>query len=111
MGKLILSRKRNETIEFANGAIVIDLVEIRGDRARIGVQAPRNIQVDRGEVAEAKRRSGDQPLGVVQVVDAAKLDATRRVLEWVSHYPELPSDIYDSALLALGGDDALVSKS
>ena len=53
MGMLVLSRKRNETIVIADGEIVLTVVEIRGDKVRIGITAPRDISVHRGEVQEA----------------------------------------------------------
>lgn len=52
---LVLSRKTNERIVI-NNDIEICVVEIRGDKVRLGVNAPRDIVVDRSEVAEAKRR-------------------------------------------------------
>jgi carbon storage regulator len=37
-----------------NGNIRLVVVEVRGERVRIGVDAPKEISVDRGEVFEAK---------------------------------------------------------
>jgi carbon storage regulator len=53
MGMLVLSRKRSETIVIADGEIVLTVVEIRGNKVRIGITAPRDISVHRGEVQEA----------------------------------------------------------
>lgn len=52
---LVLSRKKGERIIIA-GNIVITVVEIRGDKCRLGVDAPRDIPVDRQEVFDDKRR-------------------------------------------------------
>ncbi len=49
---LVLSRKRNEKIVCSNG-MVITIVEVRGDKVRIGIEAPLNIKVYRSEVLEA----------------------------------------------------------
>jgi carbon storage regulator len=58
---LVLSRKKNESIVI-NNDIVITVVEIRGDKIRLGIQAPKEIPVDRKEVADAKRRDdGTRP--------------------------------------------------
>lgn len=54
---LVLSRKKNETIIVAD-CIEISIVEIRGDKVKVGIHAPRDIGVDRKEVWEAKRRAG-----------------------------------------------------
>lgn len=53
---LVLSRKKNESIVI-NDDITIVVVEIRGDKVCLGVEAPTNIPVHRREVFEAIRRS------------------------------------------------------
>lgn len=52
---LILSRKKNESIKI-NDDITIVVVEIRGDKVRLGVEAPKETPVHRNEVYEAIRR-------------------------------------------------------
>jgi carbon storage regulator len=49
---LVLSRKKNESIVI-NNDIRIVVVEIRGDKVRLGVEAPREVPVHRHEVYEA----------------------------------------------------------
>jgi len=53
---LVLSRHKDETIEIAGGEITITVVDVRGDKVRLGITAPRDIDVHRFEVAEAIRR-------------------------------------------------------
>ncbi len=53
---LVLSRKKNESIVI-NDDITIVVVEIRGDKVRLGVEAPKEVPVHRNEVYEAIRRS------------------------------------------------------
>ena len=53
---LVLSRKKSERIVIGNGDIVITLVEIRGDKVKIGIEAPESIAVHRREVYEAKKK-------------------------------------------------------
>ena len=53
---LVLSRKKNESIVI-NDDITIVVVEIRGDKVRLGVEAPREVPVHRNEVYEALRRN------------------------------------------------------
>jgi len=48
---LVLSRKKNEKIVI-NYDIEITVVEIRGDKVRLGVEAPKSIPVHRKEVQE-----------------------------------------------------------
>jgi carbon storage regulator len=56
---LVLSRKKNESI-IINDDITIVVVEIRGDKVRLGVEAPKEVPVHRNEVYEAIRRNQGQ---------------------------------------------------
>ena len=56
---LVLSRKKNESIVI-NDDITIVVVEIRGDKVRLGVEAPKEVPVHRREVYDAIKRS-EQP--------------------------------------------------
>ncbi|QDT25386.1 carbon storage regulator CsrA [Gimesia panareensis] len=49
---LVLSRKKNEKIVIDEN-IVITIVEIRGDKVRLGIEAPREVPIHRSEVYEA----------------------------------------------------------
>ncbi len=53
---LVLSRKKNESIVI-NNDITIVVVEIRGDKVRLGIEAPKEVPVHRREVYEAIKRS------------------------------------------------------
>lgn len=55
---LVLSRKLGEQIVLGD-EIVITIVEIRGDKVRLGIEAPVNVSVHRREVYEAIMRSRD----------------------------------------------------
>tara|TARA_R110002095_G_scaffold34106_2_gene32618 strand:+ start:3975 stop:4190 length:216 start_codon:yes stop_codon:yes gene_type:complete len=49
---LVLSRKKNEKIVIDEN-IVITIVEIRGDKVRLGIEAPREVPIHRSEVYDA----------------------------------------------------------
>jgi len=55
---LVLSRKINERLVIGEN-IVITIVNIRGDKVRIGIDAPKDVAVDRQEVAEKKALQGE----------------------------------------------------
>lgn len=61
---LVLSRTRDETIMIGED-VCITVVDIRGDKVRLGVTAPRHVKVHRQEVYEAIQRENRE---------AAKLD-------------------------------------
>lgn len=52
---LVLSRKRDERIVIG-GNIVITVIEVRGDKVRLGIQAPADIPVHRQEIYDALKR-------------------------------------------------------
>lgn len=52
---LVLSRKKDERIVI-NNDITIVVVEIRGDKVRLGVEAPKEVPVHRREVYDAIAR-------------------------------------------------------
>lgn len=61
---LVVERKQGEFIVVGDNLIRIVLVDIRGDKVRIGVEAPREIAVDREEVYLAKKAGRPAPKGV-----------------------------------------------
>jgi len=62
MQMLVLSRKKNESIVI-NDDITIVVVEIRGDKVRLGVEAPKEVPVHRREVYDAIKRMDEQSTG------------------------------------------------
>jgi carbon storage regulator len=56
---LVLSRQRDETIMIGD-TIEITIVDIRGDKVRLGITAPKDVAVHRKEVYEAIKRENRQ---------------------------------------------------
>lgn len=52
---LVLTRNRDEKIMIGDN-IIITIVEIRGDKVRIGIEAPKDVSVHREEVYKAIQR-------------------------------------------------------
>ena len=52
---LVLSRQRDETIMIGDN-VEVTVVDIRGDKVRLGINAPKEISVHRKEVYDAIRR-------------------------------------------------------
>ena len=48
---LVLSRKVGETIEI-DGQIKIQIVKLNGNRVRVGIEAPNDVHILRGELGE-----------------------------------------------------------
>jgi carbon storage regulator len=56
---LVLSRQRDESIIIGDN-IVVTVVDVRGDKVRLGIEAPREVSVHRREVYEAIQRENQQ---------------------------------------------------
>lgn len=54
-GLLVLSRRRDEVVMLGDD-IEVMVVDIRGDKVRLGFRAPRSLPVHRREVWEARQR-------------------------------------------------------
>ena len=68
---LVLSRKKNESIVINNDITVV-VVEIRGDKVRLGVEAPKEVPVHRREVYDAIKRTESQPREATSDTDSAE---------------------------------------
>ena len=83
---LVLSRQRDETIMIGDD-IEITVVDIRGDKVRLGINAPRLVQVHRKEVYEAIKRENAEA-SRVQIDD---LDVANRSLRNLGKAPGVRS--------------------
>jgi carbon storage regulator len=76
---LVLSRKKNESIVI-NNDITVTVVEIRGDKVRLGIVAPKEVPVHRQEVFDAIHGKDAAPPAGPSAVGANKpVDTTGRV--------------------------------
>lgn len=65
---LVLSRQRGESIIIGDN-IVVTVVGIRGDKVRLGIQAPHEIPVHRQEVHEAIQREAEAEATLRRIID------------------------------------------
>jgi len=78
---LVLSRKKNESI-IINDNITVTVVEIRGDKVRLGIVAPKDVSVHRQEVYEAihgKGPIGNPPVNAPVIVETKPADTPGRI--------------------------------
>ena len=75
---LVLTRKIDEEI-LIGGVIRLKVISVRGNRVRLGVQAPREIEISRAELdglhAEPVLRPGDgeRPIGDMDLAETLEL--------------------------------------
>jgi carbon storage regulator len=76
---LVLSRQRDETIMIGD-EIEITVVDIRGDKVRLGITAPTRIAVHRKEVYEAIKRENEQAAQFNSRIESGDLDVIKRTI-------------------------------
>lgn len=69
---LVLSRHRDESIMIGDD-VIVTIVDIRGDKVRLGIEAPQHIPVHRQEVYEAIKRENERA-AQLQPQDTNKAD-------------------------------------
>jgi carbon storage regulator len=74
---LVLSRQRDESIIIGDN-VIVTIVDVRGDKVRLGIEAPREVSVHRREVYEAIQRENQQAAQI-------RLEEARRI-------PNQPAD-------------------
>ena|ERR1051326_6822367 len=76
---LVLSRQRDETIMIGD-EIEITVVDIRGDKVRLGITAPTRIAVHRKEVYDAIKRENEQAAQFNNGLGSGDLDVIKRTI-------------------------------
>lgn len=76
---LVLSRQRDETIMIGD-EIEITVVDIRGDKVRLGINAPTRIAVHRKEVYESIKRENEAAAQFNQDLHPGDLDVLKRTI-------------------------------
>ena len=57
---LVLSRKQDQSVHFPNLGIKVEILSVNGKTVKVGVDAPREIAVLRGEIAKAQEQQSSQ---------------------------------------------------
>jgi carbon storage regulator len=76
---LVLSRQRDETIMIGD-EIEITVVDIRGDKVRLGINAPNRISVHRKEVYDAIREENERAAALRGQLAPTDFDVLRRTI-------------------------------
>jgi carbon storage regulator len=71
---LVLSRQRDETIMIGDD-IEVTVVDVRGDKVRLGINAPTRIAVHRKEVYEAIKRENEHAASLLKNPPAGSVDS------------------------------------
>ncbi len=74
---LVLSRYKDQSI-YIGDDIVVTIVDVRGDRIRLGIEAPPNVPVHRQEIYEAIQRENAGELEVESVDGRANVQTLER---------------------------------
>jgi carbon storage regulator len=64
---LVLSRKTGETVVL-DGRITVKLLQIKGNTIRLGIEAPPEMTIRRGELLEESAKAGEGPAPRLEIV-------------------------------------------
>ncbi len=87
---LVLSRKANESIMI--GDVEITIVEIRGDKCRVGIEAPKDVPVHRKEVYNAIKQSLEATAKTREVIEQRSSLIEQPVLKPNNLTPQEPME-------------------
>ncbi len=65
---LVLSRQKDESVIIGDD-IEVTIVDVRGDKVRLGITAPRSISVHRKEIYEAIQKEKERTADSVECND------------------------------------------
>ena len=68
---LVLSRRTNEIISFPELGITLKILKVKGRAVSVGIEAPDDIQILRGELVEVATGFNDPPPVISQVLPSA----------------------------------------
>ena len=90
---LVLTRGVDESISIGD-SIVVTVLSIEGDRVKIGIQAPREILISRGEIQQAVMDQMRIQKALAEEPNLAAFDELRQVLaeEMVDDNPDVSED-------------------
>lgn len=88
---LVLSRKVEQAVVIPAHGVTFRVLDILGDRVRLGIEAPHEVAVHRNEVWELMQRSGQND-GQSPATSSPDIDQLRRELETVAALAELGID-------------------
>ena len=69
---LILARKKNQSLRIGDN-IIITVADVQGEQVRLGISAPKDIQILRQELYDAVQDSNKQAAKAIQNVDMSNL--------------------------------------
>ncbi|PIC88558.1 carbon storage regulator [Sporosarcina sp. P21c] len=58
---LVLSRKAGDTIKIADN-IEVKILEVKGDTVRVGIEAPKSVDIVRGELIQSIKETNTESL-------------------------------------------------
>lgn len=80
---LVLSRQKDQTIVIGDD-IEVTIVDLRGDKVRLGINAPRSVTVHRKEVYDLVKREGSHPKSApLPAVNAATVQAEENPMRFM----------------------------
>jgi carbon storage regulator len=71
---LVLTRRANQSIMIGDD-IVVTVLEVRGDQVRLGIKAPRSIDVHREEIFRQLQQANRDTIANGEVIELSDIDS------------------------------------
>lgn len=62
---LVLSRRTNESVEFPELGITVEVIRLKGNTVQLGIKAPDSVRILRGELMASEAEFGSYPTPLV----------------------------------------------
>ena len=107
---LILGRRENQSIVFPNCGITVRILDVNGRVAKVGIEAPRSVEIMRGELAATSTTSG--PVAVHPSSNshtyeqACAPESESALLQFEQRLADIKSSLHIFQQLRAAGDEA-----
>ena len=107
---LILGRRENQSIVFPNCGITVRILDVNGRVAKVGIEAPRSVEIMRGELAATSATSG--PVAVHPSSNshtyeqACAPESESALLQFEQRLADIKSSLHIFQQLRAAGDEA-----
>jgi carbon storage regulator CsrA len=116
---LVLSRRVKDSIEFPELDIKVEILQVKGSTVRVGIDAPVEIKIIRGELANESTKyltkklnvSGDSEHEIRNKLNSLKIAAAYAKELIAQGEPRLAASKLDASLASIGGDSDTVENS
>jgi carbon storage regulator CsrA len=103
---LILGRRTNQSIVFPNCGITVRVLDVNGRVAKIGIEAPRHIEIMRGELATATSSPSSSTAHSLPIQDDESLDPELPLIQFTQRLSDIKASLHVFQQRRAAGDES-----